>query len=398
MLPIAAGLGYATSVIHIYGLGPYIEPISTEFGWSRAQTTLGLTIQTLIAAACAIPIGMLVDRSSPRLLALVGVPLVAAAFALLSTATGEPANWYMLWVVLAIAALPVQATVWTAAVATRFHASRGMAFAVTLCGASVAQAIFPYLGATLIAEHGWKSALILQAAIWAAIAFPVLFFFFRSARDSTSRDDTGSAKPGVVLQGVSVRDAMRTTIYARLLLVCLLFTFTIIALVVHFVPILSGRGIDKLEAAGLAGLIGLFSIAGRIVTGFLIDRYRASFVGAAVFLLPVLGCLTLIASGASPVGAAVAAALIGLTLGAEVDVLAYLTTRHFGMRNFGTLYGGLLAALSIGTATGPLAAAVIFDNYGSYTPLLWLTVAFMVVSSLALASLPRPQDYGTSQR
>jgi MFS family permease len=136
--------------------------------------------------------------------------------------------------------------------------------------------------------------------------------------------------------------------------------------------------------------MGLFSLAGRIGTGLLLDRYRGSLVGAGAFALATVGCLTLIATGTSSRGALLAAMLMGLTLGAETDVIVYLATRHFGLRNFGALYGGLLIALSVGTATGPLTAARVFDVYGSYTPFLWLGVACMLVSSLSLASLPQP--------
>lgn len=390
MLPIAAALGYATSVIHIYGLGPYIEPISQEFGWSRTQTTLGLTIQTLLAGLFAIPIGLLVDRIGPRLLGLAGLLTTTGAFALLGTATGDKTNWYLLWVLMAFATLPVQATIWTGAVATRFEASRGLAFAVTLCGASVAQAVFPYLGTRLIAAYGWKTAMAMQAGIWFAIAFPIVLFFFRGAHDRGGRNHDAPATERSELTGASFIEGLRSSVYLRLLLASLLFTFTIIALVVHFVPILSGRGIDKLEAAGLASLVGLFSIVGRLGTGLLLDRFRGSYVGAVAFLLPAIGCFLLMTSGASIAGAAAAAAMIGLTLGAEVDVIVYLTTKHFGLKNFGALYGGLLTALSLGTATGPLGASAIFDLYGDYSPFLWITIGFMVASSLALASLPRP--------
>lgn len=75
-----------------------------------------------------------------------------------------------------------------------------------------------------------------------------------------------------------------------------------------------------------------------------------------------------------------------------MDVIVYLTTRHFGLMSFGGLYGGLLTALSIGTATGPLGAAAVFDRYGSYAPFLWLTIAFMIASSVALWSLPAPNS------
>jgi len=390
MLPISAALGYGTSTIHIYGLGPYIEPISQEFGWSRTQTTLGLTIQAFIGELCAIPIGLLVDRIGPRLLGLAGVLLTTGAFALLGTATGDIGNWYFLWSVMALATLPVQATIWTSAVATRFEASRGLAFAITLCGAAIVQTLFPYLGAKLIAAYGWKVAIAAQAGIWLAITFPMVFFFFRGAHDRGGKTHDAPATERAELTGARFAEGLRSSIYLRLLLVSLLFTFTIVALVVHFVPILSARGIDKIEAAGLASLVGVGSIVGRLGTGLLLDRFRGSYVGAVAFLLPAIGCLLLMISGSSIAGAAAAAALIGLTLGAEVDVIVYLTTKHFGLKNFGALYGGLLAALSVGAATGPLGASVIFDAYGEYSPFLWIVVGFMVASSLALASLPRP--------
>jgi MFS family permease len=390
MLPVAAGLGYATSVIHIYGLGPYIQPLSAEFGWSRTEVTVGLTIATLVQAVCSVPIGILVDKIGPRLLGVIGALLTAAAFALMSTATGEAANWYVLWGLMAVATLPIQATVWTSAVASRFEASRGLAFAVTLCGAAIAAALFPYLATRLIAEVGWRTAFIAQAGIWVVCTWPLIFLFFRGARDSREARRIEASQGRPVLTGAGFREGLRSSVYLRLLVASLLFTFTIIALVVHFVPILISYGLTALDAAGIAALIGLASIFGRLGTGMMLDRFPASFVGAGVFMLPVAGCALLIATGGSPAGAMGAAVLIGLTLGAEVDVIVYLTTRHFGLKSFGALYGGLLAALSIGTALGPLGAARIFDAYGHYGPFLWITIAFMAASSLALVSLPRP--------
>lgn len=387
LLPIAAGLGYATSVIHIYGLGPYIEPVSQSFGWSRTQTTMGLTLATLVQAIFSIPIGLMVDRVGPRLFGLVGVVLTTGAFALLGTASGNRTQWVLLWAVLAVATLPVQATVWTSAVASRFAASRGLAFAVTLCGASLAAALFPLLGSWLIARHGWQGAAPIQAAIWLAIAFPMILCFFRGDRD---RRGTGQQQARTDLTGATLGEGLRSSIYHRLLLASLLFTFTIIALVVHFVPILTDRGADPMAAAGIAALVGLSSIVGRLATGLLLDRFAGSKVGAVIFLLPAIGCLLLLSGGDGWTTQAAAAAMVGLTLGAEVDVIVYLTTQHFGLKTFGGLYGGLLVALSVGTATGPLGASMLFDATGGYGAFLWLTIILMAGSSLTLASLPRP--------
>ena len=386
MLPVASALGYSTSVIHIYGLGPYLEPVQTAFGWSRSQATVGLTIATFINAIFCIPIGALVDRVGPRAVGLFGVLLTSGAFALIGTATGSDANWYALWAILALATLPVQATVWTSAVASRFEQSRGLALAVTLCGASIGASVFPPLATWLINNYGFRRALLLEGGLWAALTFPMLLLFFRGSRDARRATQAPSAE----LSGVSARDGLLSTVFYRLFLASALFTFTIIALVVHFVPILKDRGAEPMAAAGVASLVGLFSIAGRLLTGLMLDRFRAALVGAGAFLLPILACLLLLLAGSSRPAQMLAAAIIGLTLGSEVDVIVYLTTRHFGLKNFGAIYGGLLTALSIGTAFGPLAAAAVHDRTGNYEPFLLLTILCMAAASIALATLPAP--------
>ena len=96
-LPFAAALGYSTSVIHVYSIGPFIEPLQQAFGWSRAQISIGLTISSFISAIFCIPVGILVDRTGPRRVGLIGVLLISAAFGLLGTMTGTMANWAALW-------------------------------------------------------------------------------------------------------------------------------------------------------------------------------------------------------------------------------------------------------------------------------------------------------------
>ncbi|PLK25510.1 MFS transporter [Novosphingobium sp. TH158] len=391
ILPIAAALGYATCVIHIYGLGVFIEPISKEFGWSRTATTIGLTLSTVIQALCAIPIGMAVDRFGPRKLAIVGTLLTCVAFANLSNATGGMTNWYVIWIIMSLASLPIQATIWTSAVASRFHHSRGIALAVTLCGASVALIVFPFLGAELIQMYGWRDAMRIEALIWLAIAWPIVIFLFRGAQDEKRKPEAAGAPAAQPLSGISLLEGLKSTIFLRLLIVALLFTFAMIGLNVHFPLMVKANGFTPVEAAALASLIGWFSIPGRIVTGFMLDRLRASLVGAVAFLLPAIACAILLFGGGSALSIGVAAAFIGFTLGAEVDVLVYLTTRYFGLRNFGGLYGGILAALSVGTAFGPLAASRVFDVWASYDPFLTVTLGMMAFSSLLLASLPRPK-------
>jgi MFS family permease len=390
-LPLAAALGYSTAVLHTYAIGPFIAPLQQEFGWSRAQLSIGITIAGLAGAVFSVPIGILVDRVGPRIVGLIGVLLMTGAFALLGTATGETANWLLLWSIVAFANLWLQATVWTSAVATRFETSRGLAFAITLSGASVAATVFPVLATWLIGSYGWRHAFMAMGGIWAVVVFPVMLLFFRGARDKGSKQRHLTAAEKNAITGMSVAEGLRSPAFYKLLLASGLFTFTALGIIVHFVPILTDRGADPLAAAGIASLVGIFSIFGRLGTGLLLDRFPAHWVGATVFLLPILACALLFFDGANSVSQGVAAAIFGLTVGAEVDVIAYLVSRHFGLKNFGVFSGAMIGALALGVAFGPLGAGAAFDRYGSYAQFLMLTMVFMAVSSIALATLSRPR-------
>lgn len=389
-LPLVAAMGYSTAVLHTYVLGPFIEPLQTEFGWTRAGISFGLTIVGLTGAVLAIPVGMIVDRVGPRRLALAGVLLMPAAIGLLGTATGTLANWYALWSFVAFANLFLQATVWTSAIASRFEMARGLAFAVTLSGASLCAFILPVVSTKLIIAFDWRTAFMMVGGIWALSVFPLILFFFRGAQDDRAANARADKPAATELPGASVAEALTSAAFYQLFVASLVFSFTAVGVIVHFVPILTERGATPLGAAGVASIIGLSSIAGRLGTGFLIDRFSASLVGAVAFLLPVISCLLLLLNGSDPWSQSVAAALFGITVGAEVDVIAFLTTRQFGLKNYGIVFGAIVTAIAAGSAVGPLAAGAAFDVFGGYSQFLVLTMVTMVLGATCIATLKNP--------
>ena len=389
-LPIAAALGYSNSIIHVYALGPFIQPLQQEFGWSRAQITVGLTLTACLAALFCVPIGMLVDRVGPRRVGLIGALLMTGASAMLGTATGTTMNWLSLWALIAFGCIWVQATVWTSAVATRFEASRGLAFAVTLSGASIAAIVLPLLATWLIGAFGWRVGFVALPLIWGAIVFPALFFGFRGARDGKQTTKAAEHASAPVLTGLTLAEGFRSPALYKLLLAGGLFAFTAFGAVVHFVPILTGSGATTLAAAGIAALVGIFSIIGRLGTGLLLDKFAGHVVGGIAFILPSIALALLLLDGSNPICQMAAAAALGLTVGSEVDVIAFLAAKHFGLKNFGALYGVLVMALAVGIAGGPLAAGAIFDHYGSYEAFLKLAIVLMIGGAIALFSLGAP--------
>jgi MFS family permease len=129
-------------------------------------------------------------------------------------------------------------------------------------------------------------------------------------------------------------------------------------------------------------------LAGRLITGWLLDRFFAPRVAVCLFALSALGTFLLAGAHSLLLGIA-SAALIGFGMGGEGDVTPYLLSRYFGLKSFSTLYGFTWTAYAIAGAAGPIVMGRAFDVTGSYrTLLLELAVATLGAASLLLF-LPR---------
>ena len=151
---------------------------------------------------------------------------------------------------------------------------------------------------------------------------------------------------------------------------------------------LADRGIDLAQASRALGLLGFAIIAGRLCIGALVDRFPARIVGPFFILLPAASCL-LLADGTAAVAAIL---LIGVSAGAEVDLLAYLTSRYFGMRQYPKIYAWGLSAFSAGAGVGPIFAGWVHDLTGNYAMALYAFAIIMATAAALIASLGRPEE------
>jgi MFS family permease len=103
------------------------------------------------------------------------------------------------------------------------------------------------------------------------------------------------------------------------------------------------EGLGAAQAATLAGTLGLAMITGRIVAGLLVDRFWSPGVAAVAFSLPLLGAALLMGEGLSTGALMLCVALMGFAAGAEYDVLAFMTSRFFGLAHYGKIYATMLA-------------------------------------------------------
>ncbi len=379
-------------------MGLFIEPLEQEFGWRRAEITIGLTIYALVAVPFTPFIGAMIDRWGSRRLAIPGMFLTALAFCSLSLVTGSRAQWLGLWTFYAFAALIIRNTIWTTAISGVFQSARGLALAITLSGSAVVGAITPVIAQPIIDNVGWREAYLWMGAGWGLLILVLLYFFFYDIRDTRRRQAATSNAPqasAADLPGLSFQQALRSSILIRLGLATLIFILAVTAISIHLVPILSERGFDRQTAAMMAAVTGLTAIVGRLITGWILDRWASGWINALNFAAPSVSCLLLLFTGNSVAFVILAALIIGWASGAFMQIVAYLTGRYAGIRNFGKIFGVMSSMVALGLGVGPVLAGLIYDATGSYTPLLAGVIPAVLLCGLLVFALgPYPDWHG----
>ena len=387
-VPIVSAVALGVSVIPIYSLGALMVSIHASTGWTRSQISMGPTLISVCTVLLSPFIGAAIDRVGSRKVGLPGILFYCAAVASIAFAGPSIRSWWAAWLLVAIAYASVKMTVWTAAVVTLFHRSRGMALGVTLSGLGLGSTTLPYL-TTLLQEHyGWRGAYLALAAGGFLLAFPLLWLFFYDAAHNSKIAPSKVNRN--IIPGVTPQAAFGSRRYLQMAAACLFAAVPSTAFVVHFVPIVRAGGLSAHTAAATAGAIGICSILGRLSGGFLLDRYSGPMIGFVSCALPVLSGPVLLLNHSA--GAAVfAAAMVGLSAGSEIGVLAYLIPRYFGVRHFGLLFGVMNGLITLGLGVGPFFAGYLFDRFGNYNRFLLLSVPLFAISAILLGTLGEPE-------
>lgn len=398
---LAAAVGMGLLSVPTYTMGVFMKPLEDEFGWSRAAIAGSHLFGAISSLVMGPLIGWVIDRTGPRRLALVGSVVVCALLAMLSQVGPGIASWWLLGALLSTGGLLIKPTVWTAGVSSLFVSGRGLALAVALSGTVLASTVTPVLGEYLIQTYGWRSAYIGIALIWAAAGLPIIYFFFDSAHDRRRTaivDPAASSADAPLLTGVAARQGLLSWRFAKLATAAFIATLISASYVTTLVPILVSTGQSRSTAAGIAGIMGLTTVAGRMLSGYLTDRMNANYIASVTLLLPIVACLLLVFYPGCLGVAATSAILLGFTLGAKLHFVAYLTARHFGMLSFGVVFGTISGLFGLASGVGPVILNYSFDEFGSYNPALLSTIPLSLLASLLFVSLGRYPDFTAVER
>lgn len=392
-LVLAASIAFSFTSVMTASMGLFIEPWTGEFGWSRTLLSSGMSITAVTTFLFSPLFGVLIDRIGTRRMALPGLVLLALTIASLSLLNGSVWMWFVIWTVYAVAALATKSTVWTAGVASAFDAGRGLALGLTLSGSALAQAITPPLANWLIDEFGWRMALVWLGFGWGGIAILLCVFLLYDGYDASRRarkQNPQAAKEKALLSdapGLSIAEAWRSVALWRIAISTFVIMVVTIALVVHQIPILVEIGVSRGDAALYAGMAGLAGVAGKLITGALLDRYPARWVGGLTLAATSLTFIQLLLPSRSMPIIFTAMFINGYAAGTKLQIAGYLTSAYGGMRNFGAIFGTMASLIAAGSGLGPLVGGFIYDVYGSYDPYLWFGIVGTLISAFLIFGL-----------
>jgi predicted MFS family arabinose efflux permease len=389
---MGAALGAAAGISLYSNLsGLFIKPLAEAFGWGRGQIALG-AVGGLIVALTGPWLGAAVDRWGARRFILAGGFLFALAYLMLAAMPG--AFWVYLLIMVFIGLLAGPATaplVFTKPLVAAFERDRGLALAIGISGnAFAAIAVLPILQ-HVIASHGWRAGFLMMAPIALAAGLASWHFLGRADRGASASPGAVSPAPaeepsGTAREapGLTVKAAIRQSRFWLLALCIVAVSIAISAFSTQLQPLLSDRGIPGTTAAWLGSWYVATVVIGRLACGLLLDRIWPPGVAFVAMALPILGASAFLLTGAPFWLLVAGATLIGLSQGADGDVLAYFVARYFGLRSYGVTMGllGLVAGLAL--VVGAVLGGLVFDRTGGYGPMIWTV---MIVSGVAAASI-----------
>jgi sugar phosphate permease len=389
--------GFARQGAGVATLSVFVEPLTREFGWSRAGLSGAVSLGGVLAALVSPVIGPMLDRRGARLTLSLAVLGTGVATLLLSL-TQSLLVFYLLFCFARMNwAGPFELGIYSA-LNNWFVVRRPLANSIATIAQMAGLVTLPFLAQLAMRGHGWRGG-------WVAIGVTVLavglalswLLLVRRPEDlglvpdhaTAATRGTSSANPPPEPR-FSRRQAVRMPAFWLLLLYTVLVYPVQAGVSLHQAANLVERGVTPTLAAAIISLFSLMSAGGSALCGLMPRafpiRYALALSGGFLFL----GSAAMIGIASAPEGA-IAAALFGLGLGGMLTLLPIAWADYFGRANYGAIRGLALSAQVLAQAAGPLLSGALRDATGSYVRPLECFAALSLLSILAALAARRPR-------
>lgn len=441
------GIMLCLSPLPYWALVVISPELGKDFGWNRPTISAGylyMTAGVLVSAPIA---GLLVDKIGARkvlLPSIVALGLGTMCFALM---TPDPRVFYFIFFVTAVLGTGTLPITWTKAIVNNFDKYRGLALGIALTGTGFYGFVATPSIQFMIDNFGWRVAYVSVGALPLIFSLPIAYILFRDQKEKRVvvghqkkevsrllvmggfiatalfvsmqvvtamsgfvgvialmaaflvaylilvyvRADPGNTE----LIGLSVRETFRNYRFWVIFFAFLLLGAVVSGIIANSKLILLDKGYSPQDATNFfigAGVIGLSTIVGRLLGGWLVDHFWAPAVAFVFMSLPALGCFIL--AGDMGVGMNVLAlVLVGVAAGVEFDLMAYFVSRYFGMRSYALIYGLIYAAFGLGSGTSPIIFNILRGDDADYANVLKIVAAGFVIGAVLLLSLGKYKDF-----
>jgi len=371
--------------VALWGLPFYYDFMVQQFGWTRAQVTSGNALSKLIVGPIfGFLAGWVVDRFGPRRLMMVGILMAGAALVGLGSISSL-GMFYFFYFFNALGyvcggPLPNQVLL-----TQRFNRARGKAMGFAYLGIGIGGATVPWISHILVQHFGWQTALQILGLTIVVVSLPLAWFVKETPRAITTNGSVNVPGPKAAFKQLS---------FYLLTLGSMCSVAAISGTQQNLKLLLSlDRHFTQRDAASILSMVLAFSIAGRLLMGWLADRFSKKHVMLLAFLLVAAG-IPLLFFGTSRLILYASAAIFGIGLGGDYMIIPLITAEIFGIEILGRLMGVILTAGGIAEAAAPWVMGHLRDATGSYRESCIVLVVVALLGGVAVLGLPGRRSAG----
>lgn len=369
--------------------GLFQIPMTLEFGWGRDTFSLAIAIQNLLWGLGAPFAGAVADRFGTIRVLCFGAVLYALGLVMMGVATTPLAMHLGAGVLIGFGLSACSFNLVLAAFGKLLPESwRPMAFGAGTAAGSFGQFLFPPIGNILIEQIGWHQALYVFAA-------SVLLVMPLTVVLGTRKGQVQASAANLPNQSVkqALTEAFKHRSYVLLVLGFFTCGFQLAFITAHMPAYLKDVGMPAWVGGWTLAVIGLSNAVGSLSSGWLSSRMPKRHLLAWIYLGRSLAILAFILLPPSPTTAMMFGVVIGLFWLSTVPPTSSLVMLMFGTKYMAMLYGFAFFSHQVGGFLGVLLGGVLYEAFGSYTIVWWLSIALGIASALInLPIVERPVD------
>ena len=365
-------------------LGFFIQPMTREFAWGRDVFGLALALQNLLWGLGQPIAGAIADRFGVLRVMVVGALLYAGGLLVMRYGATPGSLDLGAGVMIGFGLSGCSFNLVLSAFSKLLPLEkRGLALGAGTAAGSFGQFLFAPFGVAMIDQFGWQSALTVFALLMLLIIPLALALATPPVASAASAEVPAADQQSFK---TALAEAFGHRSYVLLVLGFFTCGFQLAFITVHLPAYLADRGVSAQTGGWVVAAIGLFNIVGSLGVGWLQNRFPKRYILSVIYFARALSIVAFISFPITTFSAIVFGAATGLTWLSTVPPTSALVALMFGTRWFATLYGFAFVSHQVGGFLGVWLGGVVFEQFGSYTPIWWLSVLFGVLS--ALINLP----------